>query len=113
MSEILGQGLEKPIGKWATSKEFLTEKVITPTSLARLCGEETNAGEKFRDKDGCTYRMTFIDHDNGDMERMYENCYSNFIYDVQSAKVEKGKKYAVLVNKIDNKYKWTFTKRDE
>src|SRR5690349_13224839 len=81
--------------KWSNAKEFDDGKTITPTGFARLCGTQTTAKPEFRDKEGCTYRLSFIDHDNGGVERFYENCYQNFYEDVARGRVVKGRKYFV------------------
>lgn len=96
------------VPKWSKHTEFAEGdgKIITITGFARLCGTETTA--KYRDRDDCTYLMTFIDHDNKDMVRTYENCYESFKEDIARAKVEKNKKYRVKVMKGQTKYVWSF-----
>ena len=103
-----GQAMHARVPKWSKHTEFAEGdgKTITITGFARLCGTETTA--KYRDRDDCTYLLTFIDHDNGDMVRTYENCYESFKEDIARAKVEKNKKYRVSVTKNQTRYLWTF-----
>ena len=103
--------VRQTVPPWTQSKEFLTAKRIVPTNFARLGGNETTCKPEYRDKEGFTYRLTFIDLDNGEMERYYENSFKNFYEDVSEARVERGVEYKVSVAKTsDGKYKWSFIK---
>lgn len=94
------------VKKWATHKEFENERLITPTAFRRVSGETTNS--KYLDKEGMTYHLEFIDHDNNNMPRVYENCYSNFFKDVMAANIKKGLSYKAKVMKLPTGWKWTF-----
>ena len=100
---------DKVIRRWAGYQEFVNGKNIIPTGFARLCGDETTAKEQFRDGDGCTFRLTFLDCDNGEMERQYENCYLDFYRDAKEAKVEKHKKYFVQAGHNGKRVKWSWS----
>lgn len=110
---------EKPVSRpavsiWAKNPEFMAGKEITPVSCKRLTGDQTSAKPEFRDKDGATWRMVFIDHDNGDMKRQYENCYKEFRVDIGEAKVVINKRYQVRVGKTpDGKWKWEWVLQNQ
>lgn len=97
---------------WCNGKEFddPAGKLIVITSFAQLCGTQTNAKPEYRDKDGCTYRMTFKDMDQGGGERAYENCYGRFKQTLKDQAVEFNRPYRVRRAKDSNGYtSWTFT----
>lgn len=82
---------------WVTIDEFEQGKVITPLALQKLCGTATKS--KFRDKEGCVYRLTFKDHENSDKERYYESSFRSFADNVKKEKIEIGQQYKVTASR--------------
>lgn len=96
---------QNKISKWWTSnEEWKKGKTITPVSVVKLCGTETKA--KFRDSEGCVFCMTYIDHDNDEIVRKYENQYDSFQKSMKDSGVKANNKYLLRFNKNGNSWKW-------
>ena len=100
--------MQQKISQWTKVGEFDTSKVIQITSIRRLCGVDTTAAPEFRDADGCIFRMTFNDIDNGGMERKFEIKFESFMKDVAAAGVKKGGTYKVTRTHERKYWKWVF-----
>lgn len=109
MAGVPKRGFGGKISPWVKNSEFDTVKRITITRLARLCGTDTTAKPEFRDSEGCTYRLEFMDLDNGGAARKMENKFVSFFNDIKRCGVVKGGTYNVLRTHNGNIYKWEFT----
>ena len=99
------------VSKFVKNEEFKEGKVITPLSLQKLCGDQTTAYPQFRDKDGCVYRLTFKDHDNDGIERVYENSFYSFAESVKK-NMHIGSKYEAKLSNETGSWVWVFTQLD-
>lgn len=77
-------GGSEDLPKWCRLQEFFGEgKVIEIVKFQRLSAEAGETKTKFLDKEGKTYRLTFIDHSIQEpKERYYENQRENFRTDI-------------------------------
>ncbi len=57
---------------WANPADFGGGKKIAIMSFQRLSRDKGETTAKFVDKEGCTYRLTFVDMDNSDKVRRLE-----------------------------------------
>src|SRR5260221_4449687 len=89
---------------WTKFDEWKAGKTITPMSCVKACGQDTKA--KYRDKDGCVYQMKYIDHDNGDLQRLWETPYQSFEKSLISNGVKGGNKYHVTCTQNGKQWIW-------
>lgn len=94
---------ESRVSKWAKVAEFYEKvKEITPIKAEKVQA----SSPEFGDREGNTLRITFLDHNYGDAERTYENCFPSFKEDLVRQRVAVGKKYLVMCWKDGRKYIW-------